>query len=352
MHKKMIFWALGIIVMFFVASSFIGWKLSSPVYEGPATDNFDGTKFINPHGIRSKGLWDLLKWMMSRDRGEWPELTDPHIGPPPLEKLPNDQIRITFINHATTLIQINGLNILTDPIWSQRSSPFQWIGPKRVRPPGINFDDLPTIHLVLITHNHYDHLDENTVKNLEKDHRPLFIVPLGVGKFLQNRNIARVIELDWEQSVEPFPAMSIVSVPAIHFSGRGSLDRDATLWCGYVIKGIAGNIYFAGDSGYGEIFKEIGIKHGPMLASVIPIGAYKPGWFMSPIHVSPAEAVKVHQDVGSKKSIAMHFGTFPLADDGYGDPQADLKKAMVDSQLDNDEFIILKEGTFVDLYSP
>jgi L-ascorbate metabolism protein UlaG (beta-lactamase superfamily) len=348
-HKKMFIWTAGIILFFLISSSCIGWKLSAPVYKGPQSTNFDGSKFINPEGIRASGFLDLIKWMLTRERGEWPEVTDAFIGPPPAKKLPVDQIRITFINHATTLIQMNGFNILTDPIWSERASPFQWIGPKRVRPPGINFEDLPPIDLVLISHNHYDHLDENTLKMLEENHRPLYVVPLGVGQFLKNRDIDKIIELDWEQSVEVFPEMTLISVPAIHFSGRGFNDRDATLWCGYVIRGIAGKVYFAGDSGYGEIFKEIGRKYGPFQASLIPIGAYRPEWFMSPIHVSPAEAVKIHQDVDSEKSVAIHYGTFPLADEGLGDAIKDLERAKIDSHLENDEFIVLKEGTYIDI---
>jgi L-ascorbate metabolism protein UlaG (beta-lactamase superfamily) len=350
-RKMIFFWILGIIFLFFLVSSCIGWRLSAPAYQGAASDNFDGNKFINPDGVRSKGLFDLIKWMMTRDQGEWPEITNAPIGPPPQEKLPDDQIRITFINHATTLIQMNGLNILTDPIWSKRASPFQWIGPKRMRPAGINFADLPTIHLVLISHNHYDHLDEATVKELEKGHSPFFLVPLGVGKFLQKKGVSKVMELDWEQSVEAFPGLNIVAVPAIHFSGRGTLDRDATLWCGYVIKGVAGNVYFAGDTGYGTIFKGIGEKYGPFRVSLIPIGAYKPEWFMSPIHVSPAEAVKIHRDASSQKSIAMHFNTFPLADEGMGDAEKDLKKAIADHSLEPGEFIILQEGTYIDITS-
>jgi L-ascorbate metabolism protein UlaG (beta-lactamase superfamily) len=351
-HKKMVIWAAGIILLFLITSSCIGWKLSAPVYKGPKSYNFDGSKFINPEGIRPKGFLDLIKWMLSREQGEWPEVTDPFIGPPPTKKLPVDQIRITFINHATTLIQMNGLNILTDPIWSKRASPFQWIGPKRVRPPGINFEDLPPIDLVLISHNHYDHLDENTIKLLEKNHQPIYVVPLGVGLFLKKKGIDKIFELDWEQSVEVLHELTIVCVPAIHFSGRGTTDRDATLWCGYVIQGSAGKIYFAGDSGYGEIFKEIGRKFGPFQASLIPIGAYRPEWFMSPIHVSPTEAVKIHQDVSSEKSIAIHYGTFPLADEGLGDAPKDLEKAKAHFFLERDEFIVLEEGTYIDVVSP
>jgi L-ascorbate metabolism protein UlaG (beta-lactamase superfamily) len=255
-----------------------------------------------------------------------------------------EDIRITFVNHSTFLIRHKGINIITDPIWSERTSPFQWAGPKRMRPPGIRFEDLPKIDYVLISHNHYDHLDINTMLRVWKEHEPMVICPLGVGAFLNNHGISNTIDLDWWQTIQKAD-FRFHCVPAQHFSGRGMFDRDATLWAGYVIESGQRKIYFAGDTGYDqEMFSEIGKRFDTIDISLIPIGAYKPQWFMSPIHVSPEEAVFIHRDVNSQKSLAMHFGTFPLADDGQKEPQNDLETALKKHQLNPETFVVPREG--------
>jgi L-ascorbate metabolism protein UlaG (beta-lactamase superfamily) len=214
-----------------------------------------------------------------------------------------------------------------------------------MREPGIRFEDLPKIHFVLLSHNHYDHLDLKTMRVLQGAHHPKIVTPLGVKQFLDNEQIAGATDLDWWEQMDLSEKVKVQSVPAQHFSGRGSLDRDATLWCGYTINTTAGKIYFAGDTGYNEkTFKEIGDRCGGMRLSIIPIGAYKPRWFMSPIHTDPEEAVKIHLDVKSKVSIASHFGTFPLADDAFDDPLKDLAMARTKHNVDEKEFVIMKEG--------
>lgn len=334
---------LAVIVMMPLAMVVAGIAFSGPRYRGPRTDHFDGFRFINPHGMKAKGGVEVLKWMLRRKAPHWVDDPAEHYGKRPLGHF-KDGIRITFVNHSTFLIQVDGVNILTDPVWSRRVSPIRWIGPQRKRLPGIRFEDLPRIHLVLLSHNHYDHLDLDTMRMVAGAHHPAMLVPLGVKRFLERELIAGSNELDWWESTA-FGNIGVTCVPAQHFSGRGLLDRDATLWCGYVLKTGAGNIYFSGDTGYnGETFKEIGTRCGPIKVSMIPIGAYKPGWFMSPIHVSPEESVKIHRDVASRRSIAMHFGTFPLADDGPTDPIDDLRIAMSEHRLADDEFIVLKEG--------
>ena len=249
---------------------------------------------------------------------------------------------VYFVNHSTFLIQLGNFNILTDPVWSNRVSPFKWLGPQRMRPPGIKFGELPDIHLVLISHNHYDHLDVSTLIKIHKKFNPLIITPLGVSKLLLQKGIDNCIEMDWWQNQKINDQSEIVCVPALHFSGRGMFDRDKTLWAGFIIKSTFGNIYFAGDTGYGDIFKQIGKEYGPINLAILPIGAYLPQWFMSPIHTSPEEAVKIHLDLQADKSVAMHFGTFPLADDGMWQPQEDLKKEKEKYQVDN--FYVLEEG--------
>lgn len=345
----MAIWTAGIFIFFLMASSFVGWKLSAPVYKGQKTKNFNGREFVNPGGIKAKTFSDLVKWMLNREKGSWSDSVIVSEGPPPEKFLADGHWRITFINHSTALIQVGGINLLIDPIWSKRASPFQFIGPKRVRTPGIRFEDLPHIDLVLISHNHYDHLDVSTIRKLQEVYQPLFIVPLGVGRFLEKKGISNFKELDWEQSEMFAESLKITAAPAIHFSGRGFYDRNATLWCGFIIQNGADKIYYAGDTGYGGIFREIGLKYGPFKASLIPIGAYRPEWFMEPIHVSPVGAIKIHRDVRSQKSIALHHGTFPLADEGLGEAIEDLEKAKIEFGLEKDEFVVLSEGSHIDL---
>lgn len=337
-----------VIFSFFVAvplvMALVGISLSGPRYRGPVTDHFDGKRFRNPGNAKAKGGLEVLKWMLTRKAGAWRTGFTESYGQRPLGHF-RDGIRITFVNHSTFLIQVDGVNILTDPVWSERASPFSWLGPKRVKSPGIRFEDLPAIHVVLITHNHYDHLDVRTMRTIFGAHHPRIVTPLGIKTFLTACYVGGATEIDWWEEIELQNRLKVQAVPAQHFSGRGFLDRDATLWCGYVLKTTAGNIYFAGDTGYNYgTFKEIAARCGPMRVSMLPIGAYKPAWFMSPIHVSPEEAITIHQDVGSERSIGMHFGTFPLADDGCDDPVNDLGYAIEKSELKPDEFIVLKEG--------
>ena len=322
----------------------IGIVLSGPKYRGSVSDHFDGSKFINPGGARAKGGREVLKWMLGRQRGLWGKEVVVMEAKHPLAHF-KDGIRVTFVNHSTFLIQVDGVNILTDPVWSKRVSPFTWIGPKRMTTPGLRFGDLPRIHMVLLTHNHYDHLDIDTLRMVVGAHHPRIIAPLGVKKLLDRLYMNGVSELDWWQQTSTDSGLAVTSVPALHFSGRGLLDRDATLWCGYVMKTSRGNIYFAGDTGYHEeTFANIGSKCGPFRLSFLPIGAYKPRWFMSPIHVAPEEAVKIHQLVNSRNSVAMHFGTFPLADDGREDPFNDLNLALRNARVPDDEFVVLRQG--------
>jgi L-ascorbate metabolism protein UlaG (beta-lactamase superfamily) len=346
--KKNMLWFLAIIIIFIGTFNLIAFIISSPKYHGPVTDHFDGKVFINPGNVKAKGAKDLVKWMSTRKKQPWNPAMNQAYGPKPAGRI-EDGITITFVNHSTFLIQVEGLNILTDPIWSDRTSPVSFAGPKRMRPPGIMFEDLPPIDIILISHNHYDHLDVPTIKRLIGMFHPRIITPLGVGAFIEKFGAGSTKDMDWWQEFRLSDRLEIACVPAQHFSGRGTFDRDATLWCGYVLKAKSGNIYFAGDSGYGDFFKEIGNRYPGISASLIPIGAYVPAWFMSPIHISPEEAVKVHQDVGSQLSIGMHFGTFPLADDGQQQPIDDLTAAIKKYNLNPENFIVLKEGESVAL---
>lgn len=339
----MTLWIFLIVLVLLSMIMALGWYISAPRYTGHSS-NFNGERFVNKGGITSQGFLSVIKWIIRRDQGPWAKNYETHVGPKPAES--SEGIRLTFVNHSTFLIQWNQLNLLTDPIWSERCSPFDFIGPQRMRPPGIRYEDLPHIDAVIISHNHYDHLDLPTLLQLENDFKPLFIVPLGVPGMLTKKNIKNVVELDWWEELNN--GIKVKAVPAQHFSGRGMFDRDQTLWNGYILEHNGKKIYYAGDTGYGDIFKAISKREGPMDVSLIPIGAYMPRWFMGPIHISPSEAVQVHKDMRSRQSIAMHFGTFPLGDDGQGKAEEELILALDKAGIPQKNFLIPTEGNPMD----
>jgi L-ascorbate metabolism protein UlaG (beta-lactamase superfamily) len=328
----------------FLVMILIGWLFSAPAYRGPVSDHFDGKRFHNPGNVQAKGFDDLIRWMRTRDQGPWHEITEKEPTLPPVEKVEGDSIAVTFVNHSTFLIQTQGFNILTDPVWSERASPVSFAGPKRMRQPGIKFEDLPGIDFVLLTHNHYDHLDIKTMQRLSREHGVKVFCPLGVGRYLERKGIGNVTEMDWWDETSISEHLQLICTPAQHFSGRGMFDRDRTLWSGFALKTSSGSIYYSGDTGYGEFFSEIAARIAPIRLSFLPIGAYKPEWFMSPIHTSPAEALKIHQEIQSPLSIAMHFGTFPLADDGMGEAESELSKALGLVSEMNGSFKVLDFG--------
>ena len=292
------------------------------------------------------GFKDFLYWRRNRE-GNMPSYDD-GLGLFPL-KAPNwlainnqhDKLRATWLGHASMLVQMEGLNILTDPIFSQRCSPFSFAGPRRYTPAPMELEQLPVIHVVLISHNHYDHLDLPTVQALGNG--PLWLVPLGLKEWLNSQGITNVIELDWWESTE-FKGMKFVSTPTQHFSGRGLMDRNKTLWCSWSVVGSEYRFWFGGDTGYADFFTHIGEKYGPFDLAAIPIGAYNPEWFMGPMHVNPEDAVQIHRDVQSRKSIGIHWGTFILTDEPLVEPPVRLKKAAQDARLTADEFITLTHG--------
>ncbi len=305
-----------------------GCALSAPTWKGPITDHFDGTRFKTPDAP-SMRTGSFFKWQLTRTRGVWSAYRDMPAGAPPPHKVEQGQMRVTFINHATSLIQLDGFNVLTDPIYADRASPFSFVGPRRVRPPGIKFEDLPPIDVVVISHNHYDHLNVATLKRLQDafPHVEIFC-GLGIRAFLESQGLQHVHELDWGQALN-VGALNIQSVRNQHFSNRGLFDSDGTLWTAWVLQGpSAGKAYFAGDTGYGPHFKDVGEKYGPFRLAVLPIGAYKPEWFMGPIHQDPKQAVQAAFDLGAKSAVPMHYGTFDLADEGETEAVDALKTEM------------------------
>ncbi|KAF0155846.1 MAG: Zn-dependent hydrolase [Syntrophaceae bacterium] len=250
------------------------------------------------------------------------------------------KIQITWIGHATFLIQLEGINILTDPIFNNKASPLG-LGFERKSPPGIPVDHLPPIHAVLLSHNHYDHLDLYTVKKLGNS--PKYFIPLKLGQWFRDQKITHYTEMDW-WNTSMFKGIRVVSVPGQHFSRRAVRDGNKTLWAGWVLETKRGKILFAGDTGYSPHFREIREKLGPMGLALLPIGSYRPRWFMKTIHMDPPDAVSAHKDLQAQQSIAMHWGTFYIADEPLDEPPLYLKKTLKEASMAEESFLIMKFG--------
>jgi L-ascorbate metabolism protein UlaG (beta-lactamase superfamily) len=313
----------------------------------PFPKHFDGKRFFNPQALGSRpgtrGFLDLLRWKLTSRPEPSPRfVSDVEPSQPPAGVEAN-ALRVTLVNHSTVLLQQGGVNMLTDPIWSQRASPLTSIGPRRHREPGVRWQHLPRIDIVLISHNHYDHLDLATLRLLAGRAQSQFIVPSGVARLLRSQNIGPVHELEWGERL-PLPHVTIHSVPALHFSARGIFDRNRTLWCGYVIEAEDRIVYFAGDTGFGAHFASIRERFGAPRLALLPIGAYEPRWFMSPVHMAPDEAVRAHQILAARTSIAIHHGTFQLADDAIDTPPRLLREC-----APGDSFLVLRNGQSMSL---
>jgi L-ascorbate metabolism protein UlaG (beta-lactamase superfamily) len=305
--------------------------------------HFDGTRFYNPGAPQARGILEGLRWKLTSQSEPSPRfIADVRQSIPP-RRVEGSEVRTTLVNHSTVLLQQRGSNILTDPIWSERAGPFSWIGPRRRRAPGVSWDDLPRIDTVLISHNHYDHLDLPTLRRLAARGDSTFIVPARGARLLRSENIGPVHELDWGESLS-LPALTVHCVPAQHFSSRGIHDRNRTLWCGYVIECQERLVYFAGDTGFGPHFAQIRGKFGSPRLALLPIGAYEPRWFMSAVHMAPDEAVKAHGILGAGTSIAIHHGTFQLTDESLDTPKKELIAC-----AHNESFLVLNNGEFAEI---
>jgi N-acyl-phosphatidylethanolamine-hydrolysing phospholipase D len=250
---------------------------------------------------------------------------------------------VTWIGHSTLLVQLDGVNFLTDPTWASRSGPFGgFVGVGRYTPPAIAFDDLPRIDFVLISHDHYDHLDEATVKHLAQEFNPRFVVPLGIKQWLADRGITNVVELNWGESVR-IGGLTVVCTPAQHGSGRTLLDQGRRLWASWAVLG-SKRFYFAGDTGYYQHFKEIGEALGPFDLAALPIGSYTPRALAKPVHLSPEEALQAWTDLHAAKFLGIHWGTFALAREAYDEPPRRIAEEVGRRQLDADSVWIVKPG--------
>jgi L-ascorbate metabolism protein UlaG (beta-lactamase superfamily) len=289
----------------------------------------------------------------------WPEERDSSPGPAPVASVPNGALVVTPVGHGTFLIQMDGLNILTDPIWSERCSPISWAGPRRHLEPGIRFEDLPPIDVVLVSHNHYDHLDLPTLERLAEKGAPRSITPLGNRGLIRKSGIPSVEELDWWESIRLSADVTVTLVPAQHFSARTLWDRNKALWGGFVISGPAGNVFYSGDTGYGPHFREIARRFAPIRMALLPISPFRPrqskdvpASYYSIVHMGPADAVQAHLDLGAQMSVAFHFRVFQLGTDGFDDAVNELAAAVKDHDLPPDSFIAPTPGQAIELVTP
>jgi L-ascorbate metabolism protein UlaG (beta-lactamase superfamily) len=329
-------------------------KRSPRTYSGPVSDHFDGAHFFDPDGAPPKSLRQMLRWQFGRGRkrATWPDWApSPHVDTPPA-RVDGDKVRLSFVGHVSWLIQTARLNILIDPVWSERVSPLSFAGPKRRNDPGIAFEALPKIDVVLVSHGHYDHLDAPTLSKLAASFAPRVITPLGNDAGMRKANGAiRAETFDWHDRVELGNGIAVTLVPTRHWSARGLFDRNQALWASFVLETPAGKIYVVCDSGYGEgqHFRRVAEAHGPLRLAILPIGAYEPRWFMRDQHMNPSDAVKALADCGAEQALAHHHGTFQLTDEAIDAPAVALGAALDEAKLPREKFAVLKPGQVVEI---
>jgi L-ascorbate metabolism protein UlaG (beta-lactamase superfamily) len=318
---------------------------SGRYYEGPISDHFDGVRFLDPDGMPPKGIRDLVRWWSSNNRAEWPPTRPSPYSDRPPPRVSGSQLRVGFVGHASLLVQAGGLNLLLDPVWSERVSPVRFAGPKRVNDPGIAFEALPKIDAVLVSHCHYDHLDLATLSRLAATHAPRVVTPLGNDVIMRRHDAAiRAEAYDWGERVD-LGTLAVTLMPMRHWSARHLFDRNKALWAAFGIDTPAGRIYHVGDSGYGDgrRFREAR-REGAIRLAILPIGAYEPRWFMREQHMNPEESVKAFLDLGAEHALAHHHGTFQLTDEAIDAPEQALLAARAAAGIAPERFRVLEPG--------
>lgn len=351
---------IGIVVVALILLPVALWYarplyLDRTYYRGPASAHFDGQRFFNPDpdppnsgSLRKFGLSRLWK-AATGQRGEgWPE-SIPVAPTRPPARVEGDDMRVTWVGHASVLVQTQGLNILTDPVWSDVAGPFNLLGPRRVRAPGIRFDDLPKIDLVLVSHNHYDHLDLPTLKRLWHRDRPLIVTSLGNDTLLKWHGIDAVAR-DWEGQVAVKPGVSVIVEQVHHWGSRWHQDRNRALWSGFTVTLPGGNLFFAGDTGWGDgSWPRLAARHGPFRLALLPIGAYAPREIFGNHHIDPAQAVAAFRTLDAAHALGIHWGTFQLTEESADQPRGDLVTALKAAKVPADRFVTLDPGVAMDI---
>jgi L-ascorbate metabolism protein UlaG (beta-lactamase superfamily) len=330
------------------------WLPRMKTYSGPPSDHFDGLHFVDSDGSPPKSIAQLLRWQLgtARQRAAWPVWVPSPFADTPPSTVTGEKVRLSFVGHASWLIQTSGLNILVDPVWSMRASPFTFAGPKRHNDPGIAFDTLPRIDVVLVSHGHYDHLDVPTLSKLAAKFSPRVITPLGNDVIMRAADVAIKAEgFDWKDRVELAVGVAVTLVPTRHWSARGLFDRNKALWASFVLETPAGKLYIVCDSGYGDgkHFRSVAQAHGRLRLAILPIGAYEPRWFMRDQHMNPADAVKALADCGAQAALAHHHGTFQLTDEAIDAPVIALGEALDEAKIPREKFAVLKPGQVVEI---
>ncbi|MBX2883140.1 MAG: MBL fold metallo-hydrolase [Granulosicoccus sp.] len=308
--------------------------------------HFDGKRFAYPDNSQKGSRWDVLRWAITRKPAKWPRKL-PNPEPDPIHQSVGDkQLRITFINHATVLIQSDELNIITDPVFSKRVSPVSFAGPRRHRNPGLNIDQLPPIHAVLISHTHYDHMDLPSIDAISRRDQPVIVAPLNNGVIIEKATDQKAVELTWWSQHAVNEQTQVHLVPARHWTSRKPGDENQALWGGFVICFPSGNVFFAGDTGYGDgsHFTQASETFGTFRCALLPIGGYEPRWFMQSQHMNPDEAVLAFKKLKANYALGIHHGTFQLTDEAHDAPLLELQQALKEHAIDPDIFRTLDNG--------